>query len=105
MAMSLPRKSRMALPLGASLAMASGRQFGDVGDLAAVGRAKQDTASGDLELARQQAKNRCRGHALAAAALADQGQRLAGRELKAHRLDHVDRSLIRGKHDLQVADL
>ena len=80
------------------------RQLRDIRGLVAAGCSKQDASPGDLELAGQQAQDGCGGDALAAAALAYQGQRLAGREGKADRSDDVDHPLIRGKGDLQIAD-
>ena len=60
---------------------------------------------GDLAGARQDSEQRERGHALAAARLADDPERLAGRDIERDAVDRIDRAAFGPELDLQVVDV
>src|SRR5262249_12237299 len=71
-----------------------------------LGVLKADAAGGVRRVRiRQQLKDRQCGHRLARAALADQRQRLAAREIEADARDRIDRIGAAAKADVQILDL
>jgi len=65
---------------------------------------KPDRARDVSGRGRQQPGQRKRGRALAAAGLADEGQRLALFQLKADTVDRPQRALRRSKDDVEILD-
>ena len=97
-AISPPRMSRIS--------RAARRQLGEVDHLAALpsAAAEADLARGDAARPLDELQDRLHGHALAAAALADDAQHLAGHDVEAGAVDGAHQALVEREGDAQVAD-
>jgi hypothetical protein len=76
---------------------AARRQLGEVDDLRVA--AEADLARGDAARPLDELQDRPHGHALAAAALADHAQHLAGHDVEAGAVDGAHQALVEGERD------